>query len=270
MRSSALKRLQRRLLDIRRTVGPDERNPLGTGARACTQRRFVLGAAIVAAMLIEVIWPKVTAWADEKISLGGGAGIVVDGTYCTLTTIGHDNTGELVGFTTAHCGGPGAQVVAEGTDTTVGTVVAVKGDIASGDLGYEVIKFDSAKVIPLANFSGFAINGIGPQPNTGQPACQQGAATGFTCGAIAGPTVNPRVVNVNFLPFQPGDEGAPVTVDGFLVGMLRNGYRNIIFWAPSVVPSQDYPRIKMIYFSAILDDVNANGGTGSGFTPIPA
>ena len=32
----------------------------------------------------------------------------------------------------------------------------------------------------------------------------------------------------------------------------------------------DYPRIKMIYFSAILDDVNANGGTGSGFTPIPA
>ncbi len=58
---------------------------------------------------------------------------MVDGHYCTLTTIGHDKTGELVGFNAAHCGGPGAQVVAEGTDTTVGTVVATgnRGETAS-------------------------------------------------------------------------------------------------------------------------------------------
>lgn len=224
-------------------------------------------------MLIEVIWPNVTAWAGEKISLGGGAGIVVDGTYCTLTTVGHDNTGELVGFTSARCGGRGAQVVAEGTDTTVGTVVTVKTDISNGgELGYAVIKFDSAKVIPLASFSGFAINGIGPDPHQfGQPVCEQSAATGFTCGIIAGPTVNPRVVNTHYLPFQPGGGGAPVTVDGFLVGMVDSGFIDRLFWVPSsVVPSEVFPVSKMIYFSAILDDVNASGGTGSGFTPIPA
>ncbi|WP_439116881.1 hypothetical protein [Mycolicibacter arupensis] len=43
--------------------------------------------------------------------LGGGAVIVVDGTnYCTLTTIGHDRAGDIVGFTAAQCGGPGAPV----------------------------------------------------------------------------------------------------------------------------------------------------------------
>lgn len=246
---------------------PDERNRLGLGgARTCTQRRFVWGVAIGAAMLIEVIWANVTAWADEKISLGGGAGIVVDGTYCTLTTIGHNNTGELVGFTSSHCGGPGAPVVAEGTDTTVGTVVTVNGDV-----GYEVIKLDSAKVIPLANFAGFVINGIGPDPQYGQAACEQSAATGFTCGFIAGPTVNPRVVNAHQLPFQPGGGGAPVTVDGLLVGMVDSGYTNLggPVIGPIIIPN-NYPVIKMIYLSAILDDVNANGGTGSGFIPIPA
>lgn len=46
------------------------------------------------------------AAADGAVPLGGGVGIVVDGRYCTLTTIGHDKTGELVGFTASHCGGP--------------------------------------------------------------------------------------------------------------------------------------------------------------------
>ncbi len=49
--------------------------------------------------------------------MGGGAGIVVNGgTLCTLTTIGHDKFGDLIGFTSAHCGGPGAQVAAEGAE----------------------------------------------------------------------------------------------------------------------------------------------------------
>ena len=57
----------------------------------------------------------VPAHADAPVPLGGGSGIVVDGdTFCTLTTIGHDNRGKLVGFTSAHCGGPGHEVAAEG------------------------------------------------------------------------------------------------------------------------------------------------------------
>jgi hypothetical protein len=107
------------------------------------------------------------AVADDTVLLGGGAGIVVDGTYCTLTTIGHDRAGDLVGFTAATCGGPGAAVTAEGVADTVGTVVA-----ADDGLDYAVIKFDRAKVTPIANFAGFAINAIGPDPGGDeQPAC---------------------------------------------------------------------------------------------------
>ncbi|HUO40455.1 MAG TPA: serine protease, partial [Mycobacterium sp.] len=54
------------------------------------------------------------AAAADTVVLGGGAGIVINAdTLCTLTTIGHDNQGNLIGFTSAHCGGPGAQVAAE-------------------------------------------------------------------------------------------------------------------------------------------------------------
>lgn len=52
-----------------------------------------------------------TASADGQ-TLAGGAGITVNGNACTLTTIGHDKRGDLVGFTAASCGGPGASVAA--------------------------------------------------------------------------------------------------------------------------------------------------------------
>jgi hypothetical protein len=50
------------------------------------------------------------ASADGQV-LGGGVAITVNDTLCTLSTVGHDNTGELVGFTAATCGGPGSPVV---------------------------------------------------------------------------------------------------------------------------------------------------------------
>ncbi|MGA8331798.1 MAG: serine protease, partial [Mycobacterium sp.] len=53
--------------------------------------------------------PGAAAGADDRVELGGGAGIVINGdTLCTLTTIGTDPKGELMGLTSAHCGGPGA------------------------------------------------------------------------------------------------------------------------------------------------------------------
>lgn len=64
---------------------------------------------------------------SPRHGVGGGAGIVVDGSYYTLESIGHDHYGALVGFTAGHCGGPGAGVVAEGADNhgPIGTVAAV-------------------------------------------------------------------------------------------------------------------------------------------------
>jgi hypothetical protein len=223
--------------------------------------RQLLATVTVAVTLAPVGGPCV-AVADGAVPLGGGAGIVVNGTYCTLTTIGHDNSGGLVGLTASSCGGPGSSVDVEGGPGGVGAVVA-----ADDDLDYAVIKFDTAKVVPTASFAGFPINGIGPDPNGfGQQVCTQGGATGFGCGAFKFGGPKPGFVAANVPAWQPGDDGAPVTVDGQLVGMTRRGSTTPIL---GPIPEMS-THIGFTLFSAILADVNAKGGPGAGFTPIPA
>lgn len=82
-----------------------------------------LAVAVLVAVPIALAAPlpnSAPAAADELVTLGGGAGIVVDGeTYCTLTSIGTDKTGALVGFTSAHCGGPGRRCPPSRTRTAV-------------------------------------------------------------------------------------------------------------------------------------------------------
>jgi hypothetical protein len=220
---------------------------------------WIVGAAVALVASAGVLSP--TAAADDKVPLGGGAGVVVDGSHCTLNSIGHDNTGELVGFTAAHCGGPGAQVVAEGAENhgSLGTVAAV------GDgLDYSVIRFDPAKVSPTANFAGFPIDGIGPDPDLGEPACTLGAATGDQCSHIV--TIpGPGPGRSMLAPFQPGDDGRPVTSDDLLIGLVRDGYTI----PGDLLGNLPMPETELILFSAILNDVNAKGGAGAGFSPIP-
>ena len=153
--------------------------------------------------------PSAPARADDRIPLGGGSGILVnDDALCTLTTIGTDAKGELIGFTSAHCGGPGAAVVAEAAKDrgNVGTMVA-----GNDGLDYAIIQFDKAKVAPVANVGGFAINGIGPDPASGQVACKQGRTTGNSCGVTWGPGQDPGTILMQVCG-QPGDSGA--TRDG--------------------------------------------------------
>jgi hypothetical protein len=199
------------------------------------------------------------AGADGKTPLGGGAGIVVDGRYCTLNTIGHDRSGELVGFTAAHCGGPGAQVVAASAENhgPVGTVVAV-GD----DLDFSVIRFDPTRVSPTADYAGFPIDGIGTDPDMDQQACTMGAATGNQCSHIL--TVpGPGPGRSMLAPFQPGDAGRPVTSDDLLIGLVVDG-----FTVPGdTLGNLPLPDTQLILFSAILGDVNAKGAMGAGFSP---
>ena len=169
--------------------------------------------------------PNPAAAADNKVELGGGAGIVVDGdTLCTLTTIGHDNSGELIGFTSAHCGGPGAQVAAEGAEGggPVGTMVA-----GNDSLDYAVIRFDPGRVTPVASFDGFAINGIGPDPAFGEVACKQGRTTGNSCGVTWGPGQDPGTIVMQVCG-QPGDSGGPVTVNNMLVGMIHGAFSDAL------------------------------------------
>ncbi|WP_067972462.1 chymotrypsin family serine protease [Mycolicibacter icosiumassiliensis] len=224
--------------------------------------RWWIGVFVLIPLLAVVRAPVASA----ALPLGGGAGIIVNGTYCTLTTIGHDKTGDLVGFTAASCGGPDSPVVAEGSDDLgpVGTMVAT-----NGDLDYAVIKFDPAKITPIPNFAGFVINGIGTDPEWHQSECRLGAATGDFCSdnsSLPGP--GPRMT-MGGGANQPGDNGGPVTSNDQLIGLITGG----MFVPGSVGQFQVHPPhqfTNMTKFSAILDDVNAGGGPGAGFIPIPA
>ncbi|WP_041317788.1 hypothetical protein [Mycolicibacter sinensis] len=194
--------------------------------------------------------------AAAMVILGGGAVVVVNGdSFCTLTTIGRDRAGDVVGFTGAQCGGPGAAVAIAGADTTVGTVVA-----ANGDLGYAVIKFDAPELIPVSDYAGVAINGFGPDPVFDSQVCKWGPASPGICYGIRQDGW-PRMQMHGW--FDGGDVGAPVTMDGLLVGMVVGGG---ITWGGRSTPS--LPITYVTKFSAILADVNAGDGPGSGFVPI--
>jgi hypothetical protein len=223
-------------------------------------------AAMVAVLLALVGVSANTAAADDRVPMGGGAGIVINGdTLCTLTTIGNDAAGELIGFTSAHCGGPGAQVAAEAAERrgTLGTMVA-----GNDNLDYAAIKFDPAKVTPVANYHGFPINGIGPDPAFGQIACKQGRTTGNSCGVTWGMGQDPGTIVMQVCG-RPGDSGAPVTVDGLLVGMIHGAFSDnlptcIIKYIPLHTPAV------VMSFNSILADINGKHRPGAGFVPKPA
>jgi hypothetical protein len=206
------------------------------------------------------------AGADDRLPLGGGAGIVVNGdTLCTLTTIGTDGKGELIGFTSAHCGGPGAQVAAEAAKDR-----GILGTMVSGNdsLDYAVIQFDPAKVTPVANFGGFVINGIGPEPAFGQVACKQGRTTGNSCGVTWGPGQDPGTIVMQVCG-QPGDSGGPVTVNNLLVGMIHGAFsENLPACIIKYIPLHTPAVVQSI--NAVLADLNAKNRPGAGFVPVPA
>ncbi len=128
-----------------------------------TGHRWLRCFSVVMVALAAVLAPtSPMAHADEPVPLGGGSGLVVNGdTLCTLTAIGNDNRGNLIGFTSAHCGGPGAQVGAEGVESSgvLGTMVA-----GNDALDYAVIQFDPQKVTPINNVDNFQIDGLGIRP----------------------------------------------------------------------------------------------------------
>ncbi len=220
-----------------------------------------LGAGVLSCVAVLPLAP--VAAAADPVPLGGGAGLVIDGeTFCTLTAIGKDRTGALVGFTSAHCGGPGAQVAAEGAEDrgTLGTMVA-----GNDGLDYAVIRFDPAKVAPVSNWNGFVIDGLGPDPAFGQVACKLGRTTGYSCGVTWGPGQDPGTI-VNQVCGRPGDSGAPVTVNNKLVGMIHGAFTEglptcVIKYIPLHTPA-----ITMS-MNAILADLAVKDRPGAGFIP---
>ncbi|QDQ99262.1 serine protease [Tomitella fengzijianii] len=196
--------------------------------------------------------------APAQAVLGGGSGILLadaagDVAACTLTTIGHDGAGRLVGITAGHCGDPGDAVIPEfGWDgTPVGTIVD---DYPALDVA--VVQFDPARVAPVNQVGGMTITGTGSPVDFPGVACKDGRTTGVTCG-VTWLTDTVRHETWTQICVMEGDSGAPVVVGTTLVGMI-NAFIQVPCLSPTVGTTMD----------AALGAINAAGGVGAGFRPI--
>lgn len=198
------------------------------------------------------------ATAAPPVTLGGGSGITLgegdqDVFQCTLTTIGNDARGRLVGLTAAHCGAPGAAVSAE-YDAGAGAV----GRIVSTNetLDYAVIEFDRGKVVPVNRVGNVAITGVGSPAGFPDIACKEGRTTGNTCGIVWGDVFGSQETWTQVCVAE-GDSGAPLVVGTTLVGMV-----NAYLLAPCIGPEVG------TNIDVIMADINGRGGAGAGFRPI--
>ncbi|MDV7355217.1 serine protease [Rhodococcus sp. NPDC019627] len=194
------------------------------------------------------------ATAAPPAVLGGGSGIVMnDELVCTLTTIGNDSGGRLVGLTAGHCGDVGSTVVSEAALDTgvVGRFVA-----SNPALDYAVIQFDRAKVVPVNRVGNVTITQIGAPASFPQVACKEGRTTGNTCGIVYGDLMQTQETWSQTCVVE-GDSGAPMVVGTTLVAMV-----NAYLAAPCIGPEIG------TNMSVIVGDMNASGGPGAGFRPI--
>jgi V8-like Glu-specific endopeptidase len=238
-----------------------------------------IGLAIVATLAVSLPASAET----PKKSLGGGSSIVFghgDVTAdhagsCTLTTIGYDLTGDLVGLTNAHCfydndghqwlgdkiyldkAPPGTstaplqQIIPDLDTGVVGTVVYISGGNPAFPgpngvgLDYSVIKFDKSKIAPTATVGDTTITSIGPAPGAGTIICKQGRTTGITCGTKIADIGN---YFTHTIWEMPGDSGSPVTSGTTLIGnqWIAGGSVSMV---------------------AIMSDLNERGQIGAGFEP---
>ncbi|MGW4631190.1 serine protease [Nocardia sp. NPDC004415] len=214
------------------------------------RRWWILAAALVLA------WASFgTANAQAPVALGGGSGIVFDdGSVCTLTTIGYDGAGQLVGFTAGHCAAAGAGVAAE-ADQQAGTVGSVS--FVNDQLDYALISFDAGRVDPVNHVGSTTITGVGLPAEFPAVACKEGRTTGQTCGLVYGDVFGGATWTLSQICVIVGDSGGPVVVGSTLVAIV-NGYIAVPCLGPQVGAN----------FTRILDDVAYRGGPGVGFHPI--
>jgi hypothetical protein len=213
-------------------------------------------AALITAGLATATLGAGSAHAAGRALIGGGSGIIIDGEYeCTLTAIGHDATGQLVGLTAGHCGSPGSRVVAE-SDPNAGQI----GTFAYADhneLDYAVIVFDPSRVIPERRVGPVTITNVGAPANFPDIVCKQGRTTGNTCGVAWGDVFDSKTDTWTQLCVVEGDSGAPIMRGDTLVGMV-NAYLAVACLGPEVGTS----------ISAVLRDIDAHHLPGAGFRLI--
>lgn len=209
----------------------------------------MIGAFIV--LVGAAFSPAMAVPPGAKASLGGGSGIVInqwDGSaaICTLTTIGHDQDGMLIGLTAGHCGDPGQTVVSE-----LWPIKAPLGVIAevNSELDYALIRFDATKVRPLRTVGQVTINSVQVRPpQFPDVACKDGRTTGHTCGVT---WISGHDVHITQICVIEGDSGSPVVLGTRLIGMV-NAYFEVACAGPE----------KGTNIGPILRDLKTRGVTG--------
>lgn len=212
-------------------------------------------AATVGAVLLLLATTSPVAHADPgNPVIGGGSGIIIDNQFeCTVTTIGHDASGHLIGLTAGHCGEAGSQVWAE---EARGAGVIGKFTYSNHDLDYAVIQFDPGRVDPVNHVGNVTITDLGAPAQFPVVVCKEGRTTGNTCGMSYGDIFQTDETWTQMCVVE-GDSGAPVVVGTTLVGMV-NAYLAMACFGPEVGTNT----------SAIFNDLNNRGGVGSGYNPI--
>ncbi|MGL4306729.1 MAG: S1 family peptidase [Mycobacteriaceae bacterium] len=232
-------------------------------------RRFLVVAAFVLAFAGATSVSQ-AAPAEPEVFLGGGSGILLPDfsgsnpdlstadpsrfAACSLTAVGYNNAGSLIGLTAGHCAHVGDRVVSEFWPEAgaIGKFVYVSqvSDIS-------VIDLDDAKVAPLKTVGGTTINVISPAPPFGTPVCKEGRSTGHTCAWVWGYSDGDIIEQTCAIP---GDSGGPLTVGDRLVGLISYG-------PPPFCYEPFPPPFHAPDFSADINigiaDINARGG---GFT----
>lgn len=215
----------------------------------------LMGAVAVTLTVAAATLSAGQAHAAPRAVIGGGSGIIIDGQFeCTVTTIGHDATGRLVGLTAGHCGNRGSRVIAE-ADPDAGQIGTFA--YSNHDLDYAVIQFDPAKVIPVNHVDAITITNLGLPATFPQLVCKEGRTTGNTCGVAWGDIFGTATQTWTQLCVVEGDSGAPVVSGTTLVGMV-NAYLAVACVGPEVGTT----------ITAVTSDLNARHLPGAGFRPV--
>ncbi|MFC9897439.1 S1 family peptidase [Nocardia sp. NPDC127579] len=219
-----------------------------------SQRAGRLGAVCAAVAISAATGGAAQADTDAPM-VGGGSGIIIDNrAQCTLTTVGHDHAGRLLGLTAGHCGALGAQVVAEANPG-----FGVVGRFVHSDpvLDYALIEFPPDRIRPVARIGDTTITGLGGPAQFPAVVCKKGRTTGTSCGVVWGNLRAAHHETWTQLCVLEGDSGAPVMAGSTLVGMV-NAYLAIGCFGPEVGTNM----------AAISADLDARGDLGAGFRPI--
>ncbi|MGL6236643.1 MAG: S1 family peptidase [Segniliparus sp.] len=208
--------------------------------------RRLAAAASVLSLVGALALPVPSSFAEpSQIMLGPGSALAlvatppapgrqVNAELCTLTAIGHDNTGRLVGITAGHCSVTGKIVYPENVSELgpVGRIVKVEHDMSlpmTGDtahpwvedLDFAVIEFDPDKVVPSAKIRAKGheadVTDASGRPQVGDKVCKAGRTTGLSCGTV---TSAQGAEHAASLCADEGDSGAPVFKDGRIVGLV--------------------------------------------------